>query len=154
AAVVVTPVATGSGTITNGASVSGGQADLVSANNSASLAVPVVAVGTTADLAVSASAAPGPATLGSPLTYTGTGSGNGPAGATGVTATLTLPASETYGSATPSQGTCSQTGQTVSCLLGSIAAAANATFAVVATPSSQAGPLTATAAASGTQTDP
>ena len=45
----------------------------------------------------------------------------GPSSATGVELTDTLPAGVTFDSATPSQGTCSETGGTVTCALGTIA---------------------------------
>ena len=46
----------------------------------------------------------------------------------------TLPAGVAFVSATPSQGSCSQSGGTVTCPLGTIAAGANATVALVVTP--------------------
>ena len=45
----------------------------------------------------------------------------GPSSATGVTVTDTLPAGVTFDSATPSQGTCSESSGTVTCALGTIA---------------------------------
>jgi hypothetical protein len=49
-----------------------------------------------------------------------------------VTATDTLPAGLTYDSATPSQGTCSESGGTVTCALGTLADEATATVAIKA----------------------
>jgi uncharacterized repeat protein (TIGR01451 family) len=60
-----------------------------------------------ADLSVTKSALPNPAQMANPLTYTVTVNNGGPAGATGVTLTDTLPGAVTFGSAIPSQGSCS-----------------------------------------------
>jgi len=57
----------------------------------------------------------------------------GPEDATGVTYTGTLPAGVTFVSATATQGTCSQSSGTVSCAIGSMASALDATVTVAVT---------------------
>lgn len=86
-----------------------------------------------ADVSVSATAAPDPATTGSNLTYTITVSNAGPSPATNVTLTDTLPAGATLVSATASQGSCTGSGP-VTCALGDIASGASATATLVITP--------------------
>lgn len=69
------------------------------------------------------------------VTYAVTVKNSGPSGATGVTATLTMPSGLTLVSAVPSQGSgCSGT-TTITCSLGSIAKDSTATITVTATPS-------------------
>ena len=74
------------------------------------------------DLALSGSVSPEPAAIGDTLTYQLGLINNGPARATGATLELTLAAGLTPGTATVSQGSCSTTGQTVSCALGALEA--------------------------------
>jgi uncharacterized repeat protein (TIGR01451 family) len=109
--------------------------------------------GVQADLSVTKSAAPNPAKMANPLTYTVTVNNGGPSGATGVTLTDTLPGSVTFGSATPSQGSCNQALGVVTCGLGSIANGGNATVSIVVTPTT-GNPLTNTAVVSGNEADP
>lgn len=87
-----------------------------------------------ADIAVSQQDVPDPVAVGSNLTYTVIVSNLGPATASGVTLSDTLPAGVTFVSATPSQGSCTQSGGIVSCALGSIDSGASATVAIVVTP--------------------
>ncbi|HET6771322.1 MAG TPA: DUF11 domain-containing protein [Actinomycetota bacterium] len=77
------------------------------------------------------------------MTYTINVTNNGPGTATGVLLTDTLPASVTFVSAGPSQGTCTGTA-TVTCTLGSIDPGSTVTVAIRVTPR-QAGTITNTA---------
>ena len=79
-------------------------------------------VGPVADLAVSESASPvSGVSSGGTITYTVTVTNNGPSAATGVTLNDFLPAGAFLVSASPTQGSCSQIGGTVSCALGTLA---------------------------------
>jgi uncharacterized protein DUF11 len=70
-----------------------------------------------------------------------------------VTVTDTLPASVTFVSATPSQGSCVRAGVIVTCYLGSIANGGVATVAIVVKPT-VAGGFTNTASVRASSTDP
>ena len=103
------------GSLTNDASVSSSVFDPVSADNSAS---EETTVGPAADLSLSKTDSPDPVRAGELLTYTLTIQNDGPSGATNVQLVDNLPAGVTYDSATPSQGSCSEIGATVTCPLG------------------------------------
>ncbi|MCX5885618.1 MAG: DUF1566 domain-containing protein [Proteobacteria bacterium] len=79
------------------------------------------------DISVIKTDAPDPVTVGSNLTYTITVTNNGPETATGVILTDTLPSNVTYVSATSTQGTCSKSGDTVTCNVGTMSNGASAT---------------------------
>jgi uncharacterized repeat protein (TIGR01451 family) len=83
-----------------------------------------------ADLSVSMSASPSPATQGQDLTYTITVANAGPNAASNVTVADALPAAVNFVSAAASQGSCSGTAA-VACNLGPLGAAANATVTIV-----------------------
>jgi uncharacterized repeat protein (TIGR01451 family) len=85
------------------------------------------------DLAVDLADAPDPVAVRSPLTYTIVVTNTGPLEATGVTVTNLLPVAATFVSATSSQGTCANSGGTVTCDLGTIPGGSNATVTIVAT---------------------
>ena len=108
-----------------------------------------------ADLAIVKAAAPSPVVAGTQLTYTFTSTNNGPSSATGVTVTDTLPAGETFVSATTSQGTTSFANDTLTVALGNMASGGTATTTVlVNVASSDTGTLTNTANITGNQFDP
>jgi len=108
---------------------------------------------TGANLVLTKSASPSPATTGSALTYTVTVTNNGPATAASVTVTDALPASVTFSSAAASQGTCTTNGHVVICALGSLTANAVATITISVVPN-LAGILTNTAVVSTATPDP
>lgn len=87
-----------------------------------------------ADLSVSVTDSPDSVKTGNQLTYSITVSNDGPNDATFVELTDVLPASVNFVSATPSQGTCGESGGTVTCDLGTIANGSNATVDVIVTP--------------------
>jgi uncharacterized repeat protein (TIGR01451 family) len=106
-----------------------------------------------ADLALTKSASPDPAQVGSALTYTLTATNNGPAPATGVTVTDTLPSGATFDSATANQGSCDHAGGVVTCALGSLASGASATVTIGVLPTASA-VVTNTATVTASESDP
>ncbi len=118
------------GTISNTAEAGGNEFDPNTANN---VSTSTTTVNASADLSVNQSASPSPALEGATVVYTETVSNAGPSASTAVTLMDTLPGTVTYNSATPSQGTCSQSSGVVTCALGTIAAAGSATVSVSVT---------------------
>jgi uncharacterized repeat protein (TIGR01451 family) len=146
--IVVTPTA--GGTITNTATVTENEADPNPANNTATTQTTVTGV---ADLGVTVSGLPNPALLGNKLTYTVTVTNTGPSAASGVALSDTLPAGVTFVSATPSQGTATQSAGKVTGNLGSIASGASATVTIVVTPTA-IGSVTDSATVTANEADP
>ncbi len=110
-------------------------------------------VNPTADLAVTARAAPNPVLVGSNLTYTITVTNLGPKTATGVTLTNFLPASTTLVAATNSQGGASTVlGGQVIFALGTLTNQGWAAVTVIVAPSFS-GPITNVATVSANETD-
>jgi uncharacterized repeat protein (TIGR01451 family) len=93
------------------------------------------------DVGITKSDSNDPAPTGRNLTYTLTVTNNGPDATPAVEVTDTLPASVTFVSATPSQGTCDTSGNVVTCQLGSLGSGATATVDIVVKPT-QAGTIT------------
>lgn len=103
------------------------------------------------DLALGMTDNPDPAIIGSNLVYTLTVTNKGPNLAHGVVVTQNLPPSTVFVSATPSQGSASQSRGVVTATLGNLDAGASATISVVVLPTT-AGTITSTANA--TSVDP
>jgi uncharacterized repeat protein (TIGR01451 family) len=120
-------------------------------SNTASATV-IVANANSADVAIVKTATPNPVTEGTPLLYTLTVTNNGPATATNVTAMDTLPSSVVYLSSTSTQGTCSEAGGTVTCLLGAMNNAGTATISILTIPGT-AGIISNTGNVTADQTD-
>jgi uncharacterized repeat protein (TIGR01451 family) len=152
--VVTVDAATACGTtLTNTVSLVSNVPDPNSSNNTASADT---LVDCPADLSITKSDSPDPVVAGSNLTYTLSVANNGPGDATGVIATDTLPAGVTFVSATPSQGSCTESVPgVVTCDLGDLANGASAMITIVVTinPSS-CGTITNTATVSGNEADP
>jgi len=117
-----------SGTLENSATAGSDAIDPNSANNQPSV---LTAVTAEADLSLSKSANAAVAVAGGQLTYTLTITNGGPSLATGVRVTDTLPVSTSFSSATPSIGSCGESGGEVVCDLGGQAADAVAHIIVV-----------------------
>ena len=119
--------------------------------NKASATV-IVGAGTSADMAIVKTGSPNPVTQGTPLTYTLAVTNNGPASATNVIVTDSLPSSVTYLSSNTTQGSCSEAGGTVTCMLGTMANAGTATVTILTIPGT-AGIIANTATVTADQTD-
>lgn len=72
------------------------------------------------DLQISLSDSGDPVISGESFTYTASITNGGPSNAASTVATITLPADATYVSATPSQGSCTRSGVTMTCSLGTV----------------------------------
>jgi uncharacterized repeat protein (TIGR01451 family) len=132
ARVVITANAPDAGRLVNVATVRSNQRDFSRLNNTASLVTVVGNAG--ADLGVSQTATPRPATMGKSLTYTLTVRNHSTVDATDVVLTERIPGRTALVSATPSQGTCVTTTTPITCSLGTIAAGATAQVTVVVQP--------------------
>ena len=106
-----------------------------------------------ANLSLAKDDSPDPVSVGEELTYTLTVHNAGPAAADSVSVSDTLPAGVTFGTATASQGTCTELLGAVTCDLGSIASGGDATVTITVTPTA-AGTLQNTASVSSTTPDP
>ena len=132
ATVTITVNAVRAGTIYNTATAMGREYDPYEGNNSATAVTNVQTGGTwAADLGVSNQVDRASADTGENLTYTITVANTGPAVAVGTHLADQLPDGAEFVSATPSQGTCSQSSRDVVCELGDLASAATATVSVV-----------------------
>jgi uncharacterized repeat protein (TIGR01451 family) len=105
-----------------------------------------------ADLAIGQQDSPDPASAGARLTYAPVVTNTGPDTASGLVLTDTFSVSATFGSATPSQGSCLGTA-TVVCSLGNAANGAHITVTLAVTPS-VSGVVTNTATLAGNEFDP
>lgn len=106
-----------------------------------------------ADLSVQQTDAPDPVVIGASLTNTIAVLNPGPSDATGVQLTDRLPAGVIFVSAASTRGACTQTNGVVTCSLGPLLRGNGATITVVVIPTT-VGPITNTAAITGTETDP
>ena len=134
------------------ASVSADQVDPDIGNNSAG---GTLMVGPAADLAI-AGTGPVAVAAGASASYAWTVTNDGLDDGTGVALSDVLPAGMTFVSAVSDQGSCSDTGQAISCSLGSLADGSSATVTVVASasPSKAGQALVNTVSVSGHQNDP
>ena len=128
--------AAGGTTIVNTASVTSSIFDPEQADNSVSKGV---AVASAADLSVTKTDSPDPVLVGEELTYTMVVANSGPSSVTGVILTDILPSNVTFGSVTPSKGTCSESSGIVTCNIGSLAGGATSSVTVLVTPQQAAG---------------
>jgi len=124
--VAVLPSTTGS--LLNQAVVSGDNFDPVPLNNADD---EPTAVTPQIDLAIDKSATPEAVVAGQQLTYTLVVTNLGPSNATGVTVEDTLPAGVSFVSATPSQGTVTESAGVLTAAVGNLAVGAQATITVL-----------------------
>jgi len=130
--ILVNPTA--SGQLIDTASVRADQIDPNSNNNTTSTTNLV----NPADVAVTVSAAPASAIVGTPISFIATVTNNGPTTATNVRFTGSLPTGTTFVSARPSQGAVAPSGTSVAGDLGTLAPGASATVTIVVTPTAVA----------------
>ncbi|HET9051778.1 MAG TPA: hypothetical protein VFO60_08745 [Candidatus Dormibacteraeota bacterium] len=150
ATVTLNVIASGSpGVLTNTASVTADQADPAPADNTASVTTYVNA----ADLSVTGTASPDPVVAGKVATFTMTVQNAGPAAATGVELSNPMPAGVSLQSASASQGSCSVSGQTVMCGLGSLGVGGSATVMLGLIPSANVAGISDMPSVSGSQAD-
>jgi uncharacterized repeat protein (TIGR01451 family) len=83
------------------------------------------------NLTLSKSGSPDPVQELNPITYKLVAGNNGSADANGVVVTDNLPAGTVFDSASTTQGTCSHTATTVTCTVGTLAAAGSATVTII-----------------------
>src|SRR5262249_43765720 len=102
-------------TITNIATVAGGEPDPTPTDNAAKATIRIPPL---ADLDTSATVSPAPLPAGDRATYTITVDDKGPSDASGVETTDVLPAGLTPISVTPSQGHCTTVVEKIMCKLG------------------------------------
>ena len=120
--------------------------------NAANYWIDIVFQAENADLSIVKSA-PKLLLLSDRLTYSITVSNTGPTGATGVSVTDPLSSQVRFVSAAASQGSCAQSGGTVTCSLGSLAKGAKATVTIKVDPR-LLGTVDNTARVTGNGTDP
>ncbi len=120
-----------SGTVVgNLATVSGNELDPNLGNNQAAATIDVRPL---VDLKLTKAASNPTPTAGGPVSYTLTLVNNGPSPATGVTITDPLPSGLSFVSANAGQGSCSASGQTVKCQLGTLLPSGTVLVAITAT---------------------
>lgn len=83
------------------------------------------------DLGLTMTGTTGPIAVGGNITYVVTVTNRGPVGATGVLLTNLLPTTTTYISAVPTQGSCTESGNIVTCTLGNLAVNGQASVTVI-----------------------
>ncbi len=139
------------GIVNNTATVTATTSDPNPANNSASTSSSTSAQ---ADLSLTKSTSASPI-AGQDITYTLTATNSGPSNATGTVITDTLPAGITFTSGTFAGGTCTHTGQVVTCAIGTLAPNSTVTATITAAvDAGVSGPSTNTATVTSPITDP
>jgi uncharacterized repeat protein (TIGR01451 family)/fimbrial isopeptide formation D2 family protein len=147
---VKVPYALGGQPLTNTATIEGEEGDPHTENNSSTV---TTEVGPDADLSITKTM--GKAQAGQPLTYTLAVTNHGPSDSSAVTVKDTLPAGTSFKSAAPSQGTCSASGQSVTCELGPLAAGGSAQVSItVEVAATATGTLRNVATVEGPEPDP
>ncbi|MGB5623761.1 MAG: choice-of-anchor Q domain-containing protein [Gammaproteobacteria bacterium] len=138
-------------TITNSATVSADEPDPDANDNTADEDTTII--DPSANLRVTQVEDFDPAGVNLPFTYTITVANQGPADATVVTLVDTLPGTVTFQTATPSQGSCSETGGVVTCDLGALINGATATVDITVTAPATPQTLSNTAVVSAAEPD-
>jgi len=141
--------------ITNSITVGSAVTDPTPGNNTAANTTNVTSPAE-ADLSITKTGSPDPVNQGDTLVYSISVSNNGPATAAAVVMTDTLPSAVTYQSSSATQGTCSLSGSTVTCNIGSMSNGqiVSITINVTATTTSTSSYAVNTASVTSTTTDP
>jgi uncharacterized repeat protein (TIGR01451 family) len=147
----VSPAATGSLSNTAAVAVPGGGIDPNPANNSDT---DTDTLAPEADLAIVKTDSPDPVPPGGALTYGLTITNAGPSDAATVTVVDTLPAGVAFVSSSPGPPTCVIAGVTLTCGLGTLAAAGNVSVTIATTVNAAGGVLVNTATVSAATPDP
>lgn len=105
-----------------------------------------------ADVQVSLSTSPASVIAGQTLNFVTTVTNSGPSNANNVVATLNLPSDGELIGSTPSQGSCSRSGQTMTCQLGKINSA-NSAYVTTSLTTVSAGTINLTTTATATEED-
>ena len=146
---------TASPAVSNTATVGATEPDPNPANNSAGDQVTVIAPN--ADVRVTMSHAPDPATVGTLLQYFATVNNGGPSTATGVTMTDTLPAPLTFAGVSispPTSGSCTQAAGTVTCNINPMGPGTSVFVTVFVTPNTAAAVVSNTVSTAHGEPDP
>ena len=114
-------------TVTNTATIASDTDDPNGGNDSAS---EDTTIRTRADLSISKSDNPDPVIAGLPLNFTITVVNNGPSDAQNVEVTDDLPAQTAFQSVTTTMGSCSESGHTITCDLGTMASGGSAVISI------------------------
>ncbi|MDH3374625.1 MAG: DUF11 domain-containing protein, partial [Gammaproteobacteria bacterium] len=146
------------GVINNSAIVSADEPDPNPGDNTAAEDTTIIdPSATTADMALGMTDSPDPVLVNQTLSYSLVANNLGPEDATDVTVANTLPATVTFQSAIPSQGSCVHSGGspggTVTCALGTVGNGSNATVAILVTAPASAGSITNNATVSTSSND-
>jgi uncharacterized repeat protein (TIGR01451 family) len=138
----------------NSANVTSATTDPNNGNNSDS---ETTTVDRSADLAIATTDAPDPVTAGTNITYTVQVTNNGPSDAAAVTITNALPVGVAFVSSVPGTPTCTPSGGTVTCNMGTLAPSGTALVTItgaVASGTANGTMLTNTSSVSSTTPDP
>lgn len=137
--------------LSNTATVAANETDPAPADNTATALTGVNAT----DLALTATGSPSQVLVGQPLTYTlGVQNLSSNVTAGGVSLADTLPAGATFQTYTASQGSCTPSGGTVTCAVGSVAPSATATVGITVAAPPTAQTMTDQATVTGINPDP
>ena len=134
------------GALVNTATVTANETDPTPANNTDAVTTTIVAE---PDVTITKTAAPPVTPQGGTITYTITVTNAGPSTALGVTVTDNLPGGVSFGAVTTSQGSCTQSGGTVSCNIGTMQPGTTAVITITVT-ATGCGAVTNTATVSAT----
>lgn len=144
-----------SGSLTNTAIVQGAETDPSTSNNTATSSTEVEAPPQDADVSIAKSDSIDPVTAGDAFTYVLDVRNDGPAQASGVGVSDTLPPGLTATAATSSAGSCTPSGQSVTCQIGDLPAMGSARIEIdVQTSDTATGTLTNTATVTASSPDP